>query len=90
MTDKIEKTTMLYRLGDSQNPEAWNRKLETVVVPDDGVSDAQADGWLLVADLPETDDELAKSKPKPKADSAPKEAPVSAPAAPAAPDAPKA
>lgn len=73
MTEKTDptSTTMLYRAGDSRNLEAWNRKLDTLIVADDGVKDAQADGWLLAADLPEDDDAPAKAtKAKPAAEKA--------------------
>jgi hypothetical protein len=49
-TKTPEPTTMLYRAGDTVNPEAWNLKLDTLIVADADIDAAKADGWLLAAD----------------------------------------
>lgn len=55
--------TMLYRASETVNPEAWNRKLDTLIVADADIAEAQSQGWLLAADL----DKPAKgSKPEAK------------------------
>lgn len=62
MSDQPQATTMLYRAGEKVNPAAWNLKLDTLVVADDEVDAAKADGWQTAAEITAP----AKADPKPK------------------------
>lgn len=39
-------TTMLYRPGETINPEAWNLPIEILIVEDEAVEGALAEGWF--------------------------------------------
>lgn len=70
MTDATEVTanpTMLYKPGETVNPEAWNRKLDTSVVDandKDALAAAKAGGWVTVDELVKADAAAAaRAKP---------------------------
>lgn len=57
--------TMLYRPGSQVNPEAWNLEADTLIVDDEDIEAAKAEGWMVAADFHESLKTPAPTKREP-------------------------